>query len=520
MTDPVSLSRRSLLSSLGGGLVANLLPGCAATQASSAAPVAPGAVAPPPVKAGRASPFSSDFAWGTATAAYQIEGAADVDGRGPSVWDVFSRKPGATFEGQTGDVACDHYHRYPGDVALLAQLGARAYRFSISWTRVLPEGRGAVNEKGLDFYKRLLDELAAAQIEPYATVFHWDYPQALFLKGGWLNRDSADWFADYTSLLVSRLGDRIQYWFTQNEPNIYIGFGHALGLHAPGLKLPMVDVLLAAHNSLRAHGRAVQAIRANMPPGKSAQVGAAFAFLACHPHSNTPEDTAAAAEVAFRVDGKTLMNNAWWMDPVFRGSYPADGLRAHERELPAGFERDVSEVRQPLDFVGLNIYSSQACRRAPGGGAEVVPMPPGYPRAANDWQPLVPQALYYGPRFVHERYGVPVFITENGLSVRDQLYLDGAVHDAQRVDYLQRVLIRLADAVRDGVPVRGYFHWSFLDNFEWADGYKQRFGLVYVDFTDQRRIPKDSFAYYQKVIASNGALVLEPTAVDADRVTP
>jgi len=522
MTPP--LTRRTLLSSIGSGLLARALPssllvGCAAKPPPEAA----GAVGPAGASPGTlpvANPFPPDFAWGTATAAYQIEGAAAIDGRGPSVWDVFSKKPGATFEGQTGDVACDHYHRYREDVALLKDLGTRAYRFSIAWTRVLPEGRGAVNEAGLDFYKRLLDELAAARITPYATLFHWDYPQALLGKGGWLARDSADWFADYASLVVTRLGDRVGHWITQNEPSIYINFGHVLGLHAPGLKLSTAESLVAAHNSMRAHGRAVQAIRAAAPSGTQPQIGAAFAFGGYYPESNKPEDAQAAAQLAFSVDGKSLFANAWWMDPILRGEYPADGVKAYGADMPKGFERDLAEMRQPIDFIGLNLYFASACRRGEDGHPQAVPLPQGYPRAANEWEPIVPQALYYGPRFVHERYGLPIYITENGLSVRDQLFLDGAVHDVQRVDYLQRVLVRVADAIRDGVPVRGYFHWSFLDNFEWADGYKQRFGLVYVDYASQRRIPKDSFAFYREIIASNGARVLVPTKVAADDVSP
>ena len=514
MQRPLLLSRRSLLSSLGGGLLVGIAPACAprAQPARTA-----GAGGP----AGAESPFPRDFTWGVATAAYQIEGAASADGRGPSIWDVFSRQPGATFEGHTGEVACDHYHRYREDVALLRQLGVRAYRFSFSWSRLFPEGRGAANEPGFAFYERLLDELQGAGIEPYATLFHWDYPQALFDKGGWLNRDSADWFAEYTQRVVSRFGHRIRFWIPQNEPSLVAQFGHVLGLHAPGLKLSTREALSVAHNILRANGRSVQALRAAMPANTPAQVGSAFAFLTCHPlRPDNPGDLQAAEQVAFGVDGKTLMSNAWWMDPLLRGNYPEDGLAIYRKDMPADFERDLAEIHQPQDFVGLNIYSSVACQLTADGRAQVVQPPPGYPRAASDWQPLVPQALYYGPWLVHRRYGLPVYITENGLSVRDQRYLDGAVHDAQRVDYLQRVLIRLGDAARDGVPVRGYFHWSFLDNFEWADGYKQRFGLVYVDYADQRRVPKDSFAFYQQVIASNGASVLGPSAAEADRVTP
>jgi beta-glucosidase len=514
-----TLTRRDLLSNLGTGLVASALPGC-----SGSPPRGPedarGQGRALAIVPARPNPFPEDFVWGTATAAYQIEGAAAVDGRGPSVWDVFSKKPGATFEGQSGEMACDHYHRYREDVALLRRLGARAYRFSVSWSRLLPEGRGAVNEKGVDFYKRLLDELGHAEITPYLTLFHWDFPQALFEKGGWLARDSADWFAEYTTLVVSRFGDRVSHWLTLNEPSIYIGLGHQLGIHAPGLKLSKQEALLAAHNTLRAHGRSVQAIVAAAPSGTKPVIGCAFAFIGFHPDSERPEDLKAAAALSFAVDGKSLVANGWWMDPIFLGTYPEDGVRAYAEDMPKGFERDLAEIHQAVDFVGLNIYATTPCRQGADGQPEALPIPQGHPRAGSDWQTITPQALYYGPRFVYERYRLPVYITENGLSVRDQLFLDGAVHDPQRVDYLQRVLVRLGDAIRDGVAVRGYFHWSFLDNFEWADGYKQRFGLVYVDYASQRRVPKDSFGFFRDVIASNGASVLAPSAVPADDVTP
>jgi len=509
------ISRRSLLSCLPAGLAGVALPACTRPPRPAAGP--PGSQ---PLELSAASPFPTDFAWGVATAAYQIEGAASQDGRSPSIWDDFSRQPGATFEGHTGDVACDHYHRYREDVELMRSLGARAYRFSISWTRVLPEGRGQVNEKGLDFYSRLLDELLRAGVTPFATLFHWDYPRALFAKGGWAERDSADWFADYASLIVKRFGDRVLHWMTHNEPNIHILLGHVLGLHAPGLKLPPEKAFVAAHNCLRAHGKAAQAIRAAARPATHPEIGCAFGFFGYHPASASPDDLAAAAELTFAAAEKTLGCPAWWLDPLLRGAYPADGLATHAAHLPPQFEKDLAEIHQPQDFLGLNIYSSGPARRGADGKPEAAKLPPGYPRAATDWQPITPQALYYGPRFVYGRYQLPIYITENGLPVRDQLFLDGSIHDAQRIDYLQRALVRLADAVREGVPVRGYFHWSMFDNFEWADGYKQRFGLVYVDFESQRRVPKDSFAFYRDIIRSNGARALVPTTVAADVVSP
>jgi beta-glucosidase len=352
------------------------------------------------------------------------------------------------------------------------------------------------------------------------TLFHWDYPQALFEKGGWLARDSAAWFADYAALAVSRLGDRVKIWLTQNEPSIYVELGHGNGVHAPGLKLGVSEVLTVAHNSMRAHAEAVRAMRAAAKPGAATKIGCAFALSVRHPVSEAREDVEAARAAMFAVDGKSLLNNAWWMDPVLRGSYPEDGLRAYGADVPKELEKDAPRMKEAIDFLGLNIYTSRGCRRSEGGQPELVPLPPGYPRSGVDWQPIVPQALYWGPRFMYERYQLPISITENGLSTRDQVFLDGQVHDPHRVDYLHRGLAELGRAIRDGVPVRSYHHWSLLDNFEWADGYKQRFGLVYVDYHSLRRVPKDSYRFYQQVIASNGRAVFGETKVPITQVTP
>ena len=507
------VGRRHFLGSTGGALGSALLSACQRGPASSPGPHASAGLTHP-------ASFPADFVWGAATASYQIEGAAAEDGRGLAVRDVFAKKSGAVFEGNTGDVACDHYHRYAEDVGLLKQLGVKSYRMSLSWTRLLPDGRGRVNEKGFDFYKRLLDELGRAGIAPMVTLFHWDYPQALFEKGGWLVRDSAAWFADYAALAVARLGDRVRTWVTLNEPSIYIEVGHVTGVHAPGLKLGATEALTCAHNSMRAHTEAVRAMRAAAKPGFVVQIGCAFALAIRHPVSDSPEDREAARSAMFAVDGKSFINNAWWMDPVLRGSYPEDGLRAYGAHVPPELEKDAPRMKEALDFMGLNIYASKACRRSPSGEPEMVALPPGYPRSGVDWQPIVPQALYWGPRFVHERYRLPTSITENGLATRDQVFLDGQVHDPQRVDYLQRGLAELGRAIRDGAMVRSYHHWTLLDNFEWAEGYKQRFGLVYVDFRTLRRVPKDSYRSYQQVIASNGRALLSDAKVPVTQVTP
>jgi beta-glucosidase len=462
-------------------------------------------------------PFPDGFLWGAATASYQIEGAATEDGKGPSVWDVFSRKTGAVFEGHTGDIACDHYHRYQEDVALMKALGIASYRFSISWPRVLPEGTGTVNQKGVDFYSRLVDELLRNGIAPMCTLFHWDYPQALYERGGWLHRDSADWFAAYTAVVADRLGDRVKVWATQNEPQCFIGNGLLEGAHAPGDKLAFRDYLMAAHNGMRAHGKSVQALRAHAPGGK---VGYVVAAQVTQPASDRPEDIEAARRAIFWVRERHHWNNAWWMDPVLLGAYPEDGLAAYGADVPSWPSSDLDEMKQPLDFIGLNIYKAETYRRGADGAPERVPVPPGYPRSGVDWQPITPSCLYWGPRYMYDRYRLPIAITESGLSTRDQVFLDGKVHDVQRVDYMHRVLLELSRAIADGVPVSSYYAWSLLDNFEWADGYKQRFGIVYVDYQTQKRLPKDSFDWYRQVIASNGRSLLDRGVMPVAQVTP
>ena len=449
----------------------------------------------------KGAPFPKDFVWGAATAAYQIEGAAAEDGKGPSVWDVFCKKKGAIYEGNTGDVACDHYHRYKEDVALMKALGISSYRFSISWPRVLPEGTGALNQKGLDFYNRLVDELHKNGITPMCTLFHWDYPQALYKRGGWLNRDSADWFADYAALMGDKLGDRIKVWITQNEPQCFIGLALRDGVHAPGDKLKDPDYLMAAHNGMRAHAKAVQALRAHAKDGK---VGYVVATQPTQPASEKSEDIEAARQAMFSVLERHEWNNAWWMDPVLLGKYPEDGLATYGKDVPKWKASDLDEMKQPLDFIGMNIYKADTWRQGKDGKPEQVTLPPGYPRSAVDWQPISPGCMYWGPRYFHEKYKLPMSVTENGLSTRDQVFLDGKVHDPQRIDFMHRSLLELGRAVREGLPITGYYAWSILDNFEWADGYKQRFGLVYVDYQTQKRIPKDSFDWYRQVIASGG----------------
>jgi len=445
--------------------------------------------------------FPKNFVWGAAAASYQIEGAHQADGKGDSVWDMFVRKKGAVFKEHTGDVACDHYHRYPEDVALWKQVGIQAYRLSISWPRVLPSGTGSVNPAGLDFYDRLVDTLLAAGIAPWLTCFHWDFPLELYRRGGWQNRDSADWFADYVAVLADRLSDRVQHWMTFNEPQCFLLLGHETAIQAPGDKLREEEVVHAQHHVLLAHGKAVQALRARAK--QPLQIGYAPVGIISIPATEDPRDQAAADARMASADA-SRWDNVSWYDPVFLGQYPArDGLL---QKLPRGFEQDLPTIAQPLDFCGTNIYFGTRVRAKDNGKPEVVPELPGAPATALNW-PVTPAALFHGPRFFWERYGKPVVITENGLSSRDWVSLDGAVHDPGRIDFMHRYLQELHRAVAAGVPVSGYFHWSIMDNFEWSEGYKDRFGLIHVDYQTQKRTLKDSALWYQKLIASHGELL-------------
>ena len=446
--------------------------------------------------------FPKNFVWGTAAASYQIEGAATVAGKGASVWDMLCRKDGAVYEGHTGDIACDHYHRYAEDVAILKRFGVQAYRLSVSWPRVLPTGTGTANEAGLAFYDRLVDALLEAGITPWVTLFHWDFPLELYYRGGWLNRDSAEWFGDYATLIGRRLGDRVKHWMTLNEPQVYINSGHLEGRHAPGDRLAFHEVVRAGHNTLRAHGRAVQALRAASPG--PCRIGYAPASHPKVPASDSPADIDAARRAFFATTGRHLATMSWWLEPVFNGKYPEDAWTYFGRDVPQLAPGDMELIAQPVDFFGVNIYAGDRIRATAGGGFETVPFPPGHPRTAFNW-PIVPEAMYWTTRFCHERYQRPIVVTENGISSTDSVALDGHVHDPTRIDFTQRYLRELERAIDGGVPIEGYFHWSFIDNFEWAEGYKQRFGLVHCDYATGTRTPKDSAAWYAEVIRTNGA---------------
>lgn len=443
-------------------------------------------------------PFPKDFVWGAASAAYQIEGAPDADGRGPSVWDTFSHTPGKTYGGQTGDVACDAFHRYAEDVDLLAGLGIRHYRFSIGWPRIFPDGK-TQNPRGFDYYDRLVDLLLEKGVEPWITLFHWDTPQSLEDAGGWQNRETAERAGEYAGVVAAHFQNRVKRYFTLNEPQCFIGLGYGNGLHAPGKTLDDASLFICWHNALRAHGAMTRAVRAADP---SALVGMASCGLICIPETDSATDVEAAREATFSIgrfaDFPVFSHNAF-LDPALNGQYPDHPFFTTGDILPD----DLSAVRQPLDFLGLNFYNARIVR-AGEVGPELVPYYPGFPRTAFRW-PVTPTMMYYGTRFLFERYGLPVYITENGLSCNDKVYLDGCVHDLDRVDFLRRYLDELRRACEDGADVRGYFHWSLTDNFEWNSGCEERFGLVYMDYPSLTRIPKDSASWYADVIRTNGA---------------
>lgn len=450
--------------------------------------------------------FRKDFVWGVAASAYQTEGAADIDGKGLNIWDVFAKeKNGKIYGNHTGGTAVDFYHRYKEDIALMKELGVKAYRFSINWTRILPDGIGRVNEKGVDFYNRVIDELLAAGIEPFITLFHWEYPYELHKRGGWLNPESPDWFGEYAALVSERFSGRVTKYFTLNEPQCFIGLGYAKGEFAPGLQSMKRDQFLMTHNALKAHGKAVQALRAHAKG--PIEVGYAPTGQISYPASGRPEDIEAARKHLFSCP-KTFdnwsWNLPWWMDPVLLGHYPEDGLSYYEEYLPEITPEDMELISQPLDFLGQNIYNGHSIRAGKDGQPEVVERYPGFPKTSVDW-PVTYDCLYWGPKFLSGRYGnKPFYITENGMACHDTVSLDGKVHDPNRIDFLHRYIKRLRDASEDGVDVRGYFQWAFTDNYEWQQGYNERFGLVYIDYPTQRRIKKDSFDWYKGVIAENG----------------
>jgi beta-glucosidase len=459
------------------------------------------------------SQFPADFAWGTATASYQIEGAATEDGRGPSIWDTFTRAPGAIADGSTGDVATDHYHRVDEDIALMADLGVNSYRFSIAWPRIQANGTGAGNQRGLDFYKRLSEGLLARGITPYATLYHWDLPQALEDNGGWLNRDTAYRFADYAGLVADALGGLVHNWITLNEPWCSAFLGYAAGIHAPG-KREGTEAFHAVHHLLLGHGLATQAMRDIVP---EAQIGLTLNLYSVQAASGSAADIDAAR----RIDG---LQNRLFLDPVLLGSYPADVIDdlGQNDWLAAQPSSDAQIIATPLDFLGVNYYSrhtvaaaatlepdqqpeADASASANPGSESVRFVNAGEPQTAMEW-PIVPEGLVEVLRFVEDRQpGLPTYITENGSAWEDVPDVNGYVDDQDRLDYLQSHLGACADALAEGLPLAGYFAWSLMDNFEWAMGYSRRFGITYVDYPTQRRTLKRSGRWFGQFLQSDEA---------------
>jgi len=457
--------------------------------------------------------FPSNFLLGAATSAYQIEGAADADGKGLSIWDQYSRHSGRVHLQETGDIACDHYHHLEEDLDLMAELGLQAYRFSFAWTRILPDGTGMPNPAGLAFYDRLVDGLLERGITPYATCFHWDYPLALYNQGGWLNPKCADWFGQYVTILARHFGDRIRNWMTINEPQIFVAFGHGEHSHinyAPGVKLGNADLLPITHNVLRAHGADFRALRSHC--AKPPVIGWA---QACNAMTAADKDDTEMVDVAYQrqfamdnIQDNWALQWSWWNDPAVLGTYPEDGLQRFGHLLPKGWEKDLSSIAEPIDFIGLNCYSAFDLFSRNDSG-EIVSVKAwnqqnGFPETHYGW-PVVPEALYWAPRHFQKRYDLPIVITENGMAGHDWVHLDGKCHDYHRIDFTERYLGELSRACADGVDIRAYFHWCLMDNFEWGDGYKHRFGLIHIDFRDpaRTRTLKDSAYWYRDLIAAH-----------------
>ena len=473
--------------------------------------------------------FPAGFVWGAASSAYQIEGGWDADGKGPSVWDLYTHDhvpagwtgliggvttPGNVYMNHTGDTGCDHYHRFREDVGLMKQMGLKAYRFSISWPRVMPTDERTVNAKGLDFYSELVDELLNAGITPYVTLFHWDLPLWAYRRGGWLNREVSEWFAIYAAAVAKRLGDRVSNWMTLNEPHIFLGPGLHEGLQTSNARKGHAERVLTAHHALMCHGRGAIELRANAK--LPAIVGWAPIGRCKVPATNDPRDVEAAKIATHAVTSKDYWNNAGLGDPVVLGHYPEDGLKLYHDDLKNAGDggealravnsaADLKLINQKLDFYGINVYDAERIRMG-DKGPEKVDFPPGHPQNALRWF-VEPDSLYYGPLWLYEKYKVPIYVTENGMTNLDWVDTDGRVRDPQRIDYTRRYLRSLRRAIADGADVRGYFHWSIMDNFEWQCGYRERFGLIHVDYATGERTLKDSAHWYRTVIDGNGATI-------------
>jgi beta-glucosidase len=462
-------------------------------------------------KASGANTFPKGFYWGASTAAMQVEGYPYADGGGRSIWGSFEAKTGNIKDGSTNWIADDEYHRYAEDIGHMRDLGLNSYRFSIGWPRVLPQGKGQANEAGLAYYDKVIDGLLEAKITPFVTVYHFDYPEALQQQGGWLNPDSSKWLADYAHLVAHRFSDRVTNWLTINEPDILWGFGAEAGAMPPALKLDSAELALGAHNLLLGHGRSVQAIRAAAK--KPVKVGLPFAGMFSLPASSSPADVAAARTASFSVEKRTIIPmqppmtmlcNSWWLDPIYLGHYPAEGYKLFPTAEKLATPADMRTIHQPVDYCAVNVYFAPTVKAGADGKPELVPDPSNTPRSHYGWA-ITPDLLYWAPKFLAERYKKPILITENGVSLADAPSPDGKVHDPQRIAFLNDYLKAYKRAHLEGVPLAGYFHWSLVDNWEFAQGYQERFGLIYVDRSSLQRTVKDSAFRYKEIIANNGA---------------
>jgi beta-glucosidase len=439
--------------------------------------------------------FPENFMWGSATASYQIEGAWNEDGKGESIWDTFCRIPGKIKDGSSGEIADDHYHRYAEDIDLMKAIGLNVYRFSFSWPRILPAGTGMVNHKGLDFYDRLIDRLLEKGITPYPTLYHWDLPQALEDKGGWANRDTAVHFSEYAKILADKFGDRIKNWITHNEPFVVAIAGYFMGEHAPGRQDP-VAAMNAAYNLILSHGLGLEVMRAVLP--EDSQIGIVLSLSPVHPATGSDED----AKAARNMDG---VFNRMFLDPVFKGSYPEDMLSIFGGFFPEIKSEDLKIMSKPVDFLGINYYTRGVFKHDPDFPfVEATQVQPEGNEYSMMWE-IYPEGFYEIIKRVWEDYKPgKIIITENGIPVPDGVDFDGRVRDERRIRYVRDHLKQVHRAISEGIPVKGYFHWSLLDNFEWAFGYTMRFGLVYVDYSTQERIIKESGHWFSRVIKDNG----------------
>ncbi len=445
--------------------------------------------------------FPENFLWGAASAAHQIEGGYLDDGKGLGSWDVKEQDIHMVRHGENAKVSCDHYHRFREDVALMKEIGLKSYRFSISWPRVLPKGRGEVNPAGLKFYSDLTDELIKNGIEPIVTLYHWNLPYELELQGGWLNEEFPDWFADYTRLIVDTLSDRVKYWITFNEPQMFAGIESMIHMDQVGKEQGMKDAMTFSKNIFLAHGKAVSVIRKYSKQPSS--VGFAPTGRVFLPKDGSESSIEEARTRSFAMDDHTFMfDNSWWADPIYLGRFPETAKETIGAALPAFTEEQWKEISQPLDFCGFNVYEALTVFPVPEHEYDEYAYQ-GSPRSAMGWN-ITPTVLYWSSRFMYERYHLPILVTENGTTCADWVCLDGKVHDGQRADFIARYLLELEKAIDEGIPVIGYQYWSIMDNFEWTSGFDCRFGLIYVDYRTLERTLKDSALFYREVIRTNG----------------